>query len=45
LLLEAAAQLGAALVLATHDMALASQLPVRWQMADGSMVMGDEQQC
>jgi putative ABC transport system ATP-binding protein len=45
LLLEAATRLGAALVLATHDMALASQLPVRWQMADGSMVMEDEKQC
>ena len=42
LLLLAATQLGAALVLATHDMALASQLPVRWQMADGSMVTEDE---
>jgi putative ABC transport system ATP-binding protein len=45
LLLEAATRLGAALVLATHDLALASQLPVRWQMADGSMVTQDEQQC
>jgi ABC-type lipoprotein export system ATPase subunit len=42
LLLEAAGRLGAALVLATHDETLASQLPVRWQMADGSMVMEDE---
>jgi ABC-type lipoprotein export system ATPase subunit len=45
LLLQAATQLGAALVLATHDMALASQLPVRWQMADGSMVLEDEKRC
>jgi putative ABC transport system ATP-binding protein len=45
LLLQAATQLGAALVLATHDMALASQLPVRWQMADGSMVLEDGKQC
>jgi ABC-type lipoprotein export system ATPase subunit len=42
LLLEAATRLGAALVLATHDITLASQLPVRWQMADGSMVTEDE---
>jgi ABC-type lipoprotein export system ATPase subunit len=45
LLLQAATQLGAALVLATHDMMLARQLPVRWQMADGSMVMEDEKWC
>jgi putative ABC transport system ATP-binding protein len=45
LLLQASTQLGAALVLATHDLALASQLPVRWQMADGSMITEDEKQC
>jgi putative ABC transport system ATP-binding protein len=45
LLLQASTQLGAALVLATHDLALASQLPVRWQMAGGSMITEDEKQC
>jgi putative ABC transport system ATP-binding protein len=45
LLLQASSQLGAALVLATHDLALASQLPARWQMADGIMITEDEKQC
>jgi putative ABC transport system ATP-binding protein len=45
LLLDAAARLGAALVLATHDMALAGRLPDRWQMADGRLVTGGEDQC
>jgi putative ABC transport system ATP-binding protein len=44
LLLEAATRLGAALVLATHDLALASRLPDRWQMADGRMLTEDEDQ-
>jgi putative ABC transport system ATP-binding protein len=38
LLLAAATQLGAGLVLATHDLTIAGQLPHRWQMADGSLV-------
>jgi ABC-type lipoprotein export system ATPase subunit len=38
LLLDATARLGAALVLCTHDEALASRLPVRWQMADGRLI-------
>lgn len=38
LLLAAATQLGAALVLSTHDLTIANQLPDRWQMADGLMV-------
>jgi putative ABC transport system ATP-binding protein len=38
LLLDATVSLGAALVLCTHDEALASQLPVRWQMADGRLI-------
>ena len=42
LLLNAAARLGAALVLATHDMALAERLPDRWQMADGRLVTEGE---
>jgi putative ABC transport system ATP-binding protein len=41
LLLEAAARIGAALVLTTHDEALASRLEVRWQMADGRLVAGE----
>jgi putative ABC transport system ATP-binding protein len=43
LLLEAATRLGAALVLATHDITLASRLPDRWQMADGRMLTEDDQ--
>jgi ABC-type lipoprotein export system ATPase subunit len=38
LLLEAATRIGAALVLSTHDLTIASQLPERWQMADGRLV-------
>jgi putative ABC transport system ATP-binding protein len=38
LLLDAATRLGAALVLATHDLAIADRLPQRWEMADGRMV-------
>jgi ABC-type lipoprotein export system ATPase subunit len=38
LLLDAATQLGAGLVLATHDLTIADRLPSRWQMADGRMV-------
>jgi ABC-type lipoprotein export system ATPase subunit len=45
LLLDAAARLGAALVLATHDTALAERLPNRWQMADGRLVTEGENQC
>lgn len=36
-LLEAAGTLGAALVVATHDPAVAELLPLRWQMADGEL--------
>lgn len=39
LLLNAAARLGAALVLATHDTALASRLPALWQVADGRLAV------
>lgn len=39
LLLSAAIRLGAALVLATHDMTLASRLPIRWQVADGRLAV------
>ena len=45
LLLEAAAMLGAALVLSTHDQAIADRLPDRWQMADGLMVAEGGNQC
>jgi ABC-type lipoprotein export system ATPase subunit len=38
LLLDAATRIGAALVLSTHDLTIASQLPERWQMADGRLV-------
>jgi putative ABC transport system ATP-binding protein len=38
LVLDAATMLGAALVLSTHDLAIAGRLPERWQMADGLMV-------
>src|SRR2546429_4911655 len=38
LLLDAATLLGAALVLSTHDLAIADRFPVRWRMADGLMV-------
>jgi ABC-type lipoprotein export system ATPase subunit len=38
LLLAAATRLGAALVLSTHDLTIADQLPQRWQMADGRLV-------
>jgi ABC-type lipoprotein export system ATPase subunit len=38
LLLDAATMLGAALVLSTHDQAIAERLPDRWRMADGLMV-------
>jgi ABC-type lipoprotein export system ATPase subunit len=38
LVLDAATMLGAALVLATHDLTIAGRLPERWRMADGLMV-------
>ena len=41
LLLDAATRLGAGLVLATHDLAIAGRLPSRWQMADGRMIAED----
>jgi putative ABC transport system ATP-binding protein len=37
LLLTAATRLGAALVLATHDLVLASRLPIQWQVAGGRL--------
>ena len=37
LLLAAASRAGAALVLSTHDLAVAGRFPVRWTMADGRM--------
>ena len=42
LVLDAATMLGAALVLATHDLTIAERLPERWRMADGLMVAGGE---
>jgi putative ABC transport system ATP-binding protein len=41
LLLAAATRLSAGLVLATHDLTIASRLPSRWQMVDGRMVAED----
>jgi ABC-type lipoprotein export system ATPase subunit len=38
LLLDAATRIGAALVLSTHDLTIASQLPEHWQVADGRLV-------
>jgi putative ABC transport system ATP-binding protein len=45
LLLAAATQLGAGLVLATHDLTIAGQLPNRWQMTDGSLADGGGNPC
>jgi putative ABC transport system ATP-binding protein len=39
LLLGTATRLGAALVLATHDLDLARRLPLRWQIADGRLTV------
>ena len=44
LLLDAATILGAALVLSTHDLAIAGRLPEHWRMADGLMA-ADGDQC
>jgi len=40
LLLDAAARLGAALVLSTHDLTIAGRLPLSWQMTDGCLAEG-----
>jgi putative ABC transport system ATP-binding protein len=40
-LLHAADELGAALVVATHDLAIAARLPHRWRMTDGRLVSGE----
>jgi predicted ABC-type transport system involved in lysophospholipase L1 biosynthesis ATPase subunit len=45
LLLGAAARLGAALVLSTHDLAIAGRLPVRWQITDGHLVAEGNASC
>jgi putative ABC transport system ATP-binding protein len=37
-LLQAADDLGAALVVSTHDPAVADRLPERWAMADGRLL-------
>jgi ABC-type lipoprotein export system ATPase subunit len=45
-LLEAAGQLDAALVIATHDPRVASRLAERWRMADGRLLAnGAEERC
>jgi ABC-type lipoprotein export system ATPase subunit len=41
LLLDAAARLGTALVLSTHDLTIADRFPDRWQMAGGLMIAED----
>jgi ABC-type lipoprotein export system ATPase subunit len=45
LLIGAAARLDAALVVATHDPAIADLLPCRWRMADGRMVAMEDSSC
>ncbi|MFE4369582.1 ABC transporter ATP-binding protein [Streptomyces sp. NPDC056835] len=40
-LLSAAATLGAAVVVSTHDMRVADALPTRWSMADGRLMLPD----
>jgi putative ABC transport system ATP-binding protein len=45
LLLEAATRAGAALVLSTHDLAIAGRLPVRWQLTDGRMAAEEDASC
>jgi ABC-type lipoprotein export system ATPase subunit len=45
LLLDAAARAGAALVLSTHDLAIAGRLPVQWQMADGLLAAEEDASC
>jgi len=42
-LVETAAALGAALMLTTHDPAVAALLPTRWAMADGALATGDRE--
>jgi ABC-type lipoprotein export system ATPase subunit len=37
-LLTAAAETGAALIVSTHDPAIAHRLPIRWEMADGRLL-------
>jgi putative ABC transport system ATP-binding protein len=41
-LLETAAELDAALVVATHDLSVADRLPTRWVMADGRLTDTEE---
>jgi predicted ABC-type transport system involved in lysophospholipase L1 biosynthesis ATPase subunit len=40
-LIEAAHQSGAALVVATHDPAVASRLAIRWSVTDGHLITND----
>ncbi|MGC0416454.1 ABC transporter ATP-binding protein [Embleya sp. AB8] len=40
-LLAAVAELGAALVVSTHDPAVAGRLAIRWRMHDGRLLLGD----
>ncbi|MGH3320326.1 MAG: ABC transporter ATP-binding protein [Streptosporangiaceae bacterium] len=44
-LVEVAARLGAGLVVATHDRAVADRLPCRWQMHEGRLTPGREARC
>ncbi|WP_020576277.1 ABC transporter ATP-binding protein [Actinopolymorpha alba] len=41
-LIESAAHLGASLVVATHDVAVANQLSTQWQMRDGRLTCAEE---
>lgn len=41
-LLQAADELGAALVISTHDTNVAARLPERWTMSDGALTGGNE---
>jgi ABC-type lipoprotein export system ATPase subunit len=42
-LLEQAESLGAALIVATHDAAMADRLPLRWSMSDRRLQTGEGQ--
>ncbi|MFF0520738.1 ABC transporter ATP-binding protein [Actinomadura nitritigenes] len=41
LLMDAADELAAGLIMATHDPDMAARLPVRWRMADGALLQGE----
>jgi ABC-type lipoprotein export system ATPase subunit len=45
LLLDAAVQLGAALVVSTHDLEVAARLPISWHMTDGRLAAQGGEPC